>query len=260
MSLVEVSRALSRAVAPLRFAAPVRYVYNPLEYARAPHELYVRRFARKGIDALLLGMNPGPFGMAQTGVPFGEVELVRDWLGIEGEVLRPRDECPERKVLGFACPRSEVSGKRLWGWARQRFETPEREHDGEHSHDPEHTVSHSSLLDGSKPVPHTLRSATSNQECDSVSLLRRERQTVHAQERQLVPLAGLELDERAPHAEEAASAQSEGVPPLEDRPLAVLEQVLDDADHSCAREFSREHGPNGGLALDRRLGHLVIHR
>ena len=32
-------------------------------------------------------MNPGPFGMVQTGVPFGEVEAVRSWLQRAGEVL-----------------------------------------------------------------------------------------------------------------------------------------------------------------------------
>jgi len=29
-------------------------------------------------------------------------------------------------VLGFECRRSEVSGARLWGWARDRFGTPQR--------------------------------------------------------------------------------------------------------------------------------------
>jgi single-strand selective monofunctional uracil DNA glycosylase len=75
---------------------------------------------------VLLGMNPGPFGMAQTGVPFGEVALVRDWLGIEAPVARPKREHPKRPVAGFACTRSEVSGQRLWGWARERFGSPER--------------------------------------------------------------------------------------------------------------------------------------
>jgi single-strand selective monofunctional uracil DNA glycosylase len=71
-------------------------------------------------------MNPGPFGMAQTGVPFGDVAMVRGWLGIEGAVGRPAREHPARPVLGFGCPRSEVSGTRLWGWARDRFGTPEK--------------------------------------------------------------------------------------------------------------------------------------
>src|SRR5688572_32536315 len=71
-------------------------------------------------------MNPGPFGMAQTGVPFGDVAMVRDWLGIVAAVAKPRDEHPKRPVLGFECQRSEVSGARLWGWARARFGTPQR--------------------------------------------------------------------------------------------------------------------------------------
>jgi single-strand selective monofunctional uracil DNA glycosylase len=70
-------------------------------------------------------MNPGPFGMAQTGVPFGDVRMVRDWLRIEGDVRRASNEHPKRPVLGFACTRSEVSGSRLWGWAKERFKTPE---------------------------------------------------------------------------------------------------------------------------------------
>lgn len=74
----------------------------------------------------MLGMNPGPWGMAQTGIPFGEVTTVRDWLRIEAPVETPSAVHPKRPVQGFCCQRSEVSGKRLWGWARQRFKTPER--------------------------------------------------------------------------------------------------------------------------------------
>lgn len=124
--VVKHSRALARAVDGLEFSEPVTHVYDPLVYARAPHELYLERYARPGIEALFVGMNPGPFGMAQTGVPFGEVALVRDWLGLEAPVARPEREHPARPITGFACTRSEVSGARLWGWARARFETPER--------------------------------------------------------------------------------------------------------------------------------------
>ena len=126
MSLADVSRALSQRVARLRFAAPVCCVYNPLEYARAPHELYLSRYGAGPKEVLLLGMNPGPFGMAQTGVPFGDVTLVRDWLEIFAAVDKPAPEHPKRPVLGFACGRAEISGTRLWGWARERFGTPER--------------------------------------------------------------------------------------------------------------------------------------
>jgi single-strand selective monofunctional uracil DNA glycosylase len=99
----------------------VTHVYNPLVYARAAHEAYLARFAGRGREALLLGMNPGPWGMAQTGVPFGDPILVREWMGIEAPVGRPRKEHPRRPVRGLESPRREVSGRRLWGWARQRF-------------------------------------------------------------------------------------------------------------------------------------------
>jgi single-strand selective monofunctional uracil DNA glycosylase len=122
--LVKISRDLSRDVDRLRFGPPVDYVYNPLLYARIPHEAYLERYGEHPKQVLLLGMNPGPFGMAQTGVPFGDVELVRDFLGIGGRVGRPEREHPKRPVRGFDCARSEVSGTRLWGFARDRFKTP----------------------------------------------------------------------------------------------------------------------------------------
>lgn len=121
--LVKISRQLSDGLSVLRFAAPVEYVYNPLEYARAPHEKFLRTYGRSRKKVLLLGMNPGPFGMAQTGVPFGDISMVRDWMGLRAPVDRPEREHPKRPILGFDCPRSEVSGSRLWGWARDRFAT-----------------------------------------------------------------------------------------------------------------------------------------
>jgi single-strand selective monofunctional uracil DNA glycosylase len=121
VSLVSISRELSKRVGELEFGAPVTHVYNPLDYARAPHELYLERWGKGPKRALLLGMNPGPFGMAQTGVPFGDLAMVRDFLGVTGKVGRPKLEHPKRPVEGFDCPRGEVSGKRLWGFAQQRF-------------------------------------------------------------------------------------------------------------------------------------------
>jgi single-strand selective monofunctional uracil DNA glycosylase len=126
MQLVRITRELAQRVDAMRFAGAVTHVYNPLVYARAPHESYLRRYGNGHKRAVLLGMNPGPFGMAQTGVPFGDVAAVRDWLGIQAAVLRPPHEHPKRPVLGFDCPRCEISGTRLWGWARERFGTAER--------------------------------------------------------------------------------------------------------------------------------------
>jgi single-strand selective monofunctional uracil DNA glycosylase len=126
LQLVEVSRTLADRADRLVFTPPVTHVYNPLIYARASHEAYLERWGSAPKAALLLGMNPGPFGMAQTGIPFGEVSMVRSFLGIEARVGKPPLEHPKRPVLGFDCPRSEVSGARLWGWARDRFRTPQR--------------------------------------------------------------------------------------------------------------------------------------
>ena len=126
MNPTAISRRLARDVAELSFEAPTACVYNPLVYARRSHEAYASRYATQGVKALLVGMNPGPWGMAQTGVPFGEVSLVREFLGIEAEVDQPESVHPKRPIQGFACPRSEVSGRRLWGWARDRFGTAER--------------------------------------------------------------------------------------------------------------------------------------
>lgn len=126
MDLVNIARRLHRDLAPLRFAAPVTHVYDPLEYAWAAHRQYLTRYGGGRPEVVLLGMNPGPFGMAQTGVPFGDVTMVRDWLAIEAPVRRPANEHPRRPVAGFACHRREVSGQRLWGWARANFGTPAR--------------------------------------------------------------------------------------------------------------------------------------
>lgn len=119
------ARRLSRELAELRFRRPVTHVYDPTDYARRSYALYVRRYAAGPKRVIYLGMNPGPFGMAQTGVPFGDVGFVRDWLGIEAPVGHPAREHPRRPVLGFACPRREVSGQRLWGAVAERYGKPE---------------------------------------------------------------------------------------------------------------------------------------
>jgi single-strand selective monofunctional uracil DNA glycosylase len=124
--LVAVGRELSTQVEALRFPS-VPYVYNPLVYARAPHEAYLERWGSKAPrEVLMVGMNPGPFGMAQTGVPFGDVTMVRDFVGITGPVGKPPREHPQRPIAGFECMRREVSGTRFWGWARDRFGSAER--------------------------------------------------------------------------------------------------------------------------------------
>ena len=120
-ALTESARRLATALRGLEFSKPVSHVYHPLDYAWKPHEIYLERFGGGPKRVLFLGMNPGPFGMAQTGVPFGEIAAVRDWMGIEATVERPAHEHAKRPIEGFACTRSEVSGRRLWGLFAARF-------------------------------------------------------------------------------------------------------------------------------------------
>lgn len=113
----------------MRFSSPVTHVYNPLEYAWKAHEWFVNSFGDSQRKVLLVGMNPGPWGMAQTGVPFGQVETVKNWLKMPAdmEIRKPAKENPKRPVLGLATTRSEVSGTRLWQeWAEATYGTPEK--------------------------------------------------------------------------------------------------------------------------------------
>ena len=123
--LQKISATLGAKCSALRFGPKVHTVYNPLVYAARPHNRYLELAGIAPKKVIFLGMNPGPWGMAQTGVPFGEVAAVRDWLGIEESVNKPEKEHPKRPIEGFTCARSEVSGRRFWGLFRVRFGTPE---------------------------------------------------------------------------------------------------------------------------------------
>ncbi|MGI6432741.1 MAG: uracil-DNA glycosylase family protein [Sphaerochaetaceae bacterium] len=123
-ALIERTKQFSREVEAIAFTFD-GYIYNPLNYAFAPHSIYLRRFVHQNVDVYFLGMNPGPFGMVQTGVPFGEVEAVTQWMGISSEVGHPPSEHPQRPVVGFAIKRSEISGKRLWSLMKDRYGTAE---------------------------------------------------------------------------------------------------------------------------------------
>jgi single-strand selective monofunctional uracil DNA glycosylase len=129
--LVKAAKNLCRAVERLEFSPPVAIVYNPLAYAWKAHETYLRRYGATRKRVIFLGMNPGPFGMVQTGIPFGEVNAVKNWLKIDCPIRKPTVEHPRRPIEGFACRRSEVSGFRLWGLFARRYSEPDeffREH------------------------------------------------------------------------------------------------------------------------------------
>jgi single-strand selective monofunctional uracil DNA glycosylase len=122
--LESISKDLVDALRHLKFGPPVSHVYNPLEYARESIRQYHLKYASAPKEVLFLGMNPGPWGMAQTGIPFGEIQAVRDWMKIQAPVSSPKRTHPKKPVLGFACTKREVSGQRLWGWAQRKFRTP----------------------------------------------------------------------------------------------------------------------------------------
>ncbi len=117
------ARGLSDRLAAMSFAAPVHTVYDPTRYAHRPMKQYFERYGHPSKRILFLGMNPGPWGMAQTGVPFGEIAAVRDWMGICEPVESPEVEHAKRPIQGFDCARSEVSGRRLWGGFAEWFES-----------------------------------------------------------------------------------------------------------------------------------------
>lgn len=123
-ALLAAARKLSAEVESLRFGEPITHVYNPLSYAWDAYAAYLCRYATAPKRVVFLGMNPGPFGMVQTGVPFGEVKTVREWLQISARIRKPAQVHPRRPVEGFNCKRAEVSGLRLWGLFASRFGSP----------------------------------------------------------------------------------------------------------------------------------------
>ena len=124
--LVEAARELATKINRLKFSRPVTHVYNPLTYAWAAHEQYLRKFGSTPKRVIFLGMNPGPFGRVQTGIPFGEVAAVRDWMKISAKIEKPALEHPKRLITGLDCTRSEVSGQRLWKLFADRYGAPEK--------------------------------------------------------------------------------------------------------------------------------------
>lgn len=123
--LLSIEQELCTKLQDVTFPSLVQYIYNPLEYASETHAMYVHKYCTGEKKILFVGMNPGPWGMSQTGVPFGEINMVRNWLEIFGPVGSPLEEHPDRKITGFQCTRSEISGLRLWGLFRDLCGSPE---------------------------------------------------------------------------------------------------------------------------------------
>lgn len=119
-------------------------VYNPLSYAWQLHQRYLRRFVTQGPQTeppfevggmgpsvstqqrrvLFIGMNPGPFGMMQTGCPFGDKVSARQLGGLPGVPLSDRHTesldlsklttLKARRTQGFGIKQRETSGQRFW--------------------------------------------------------------------------------------------------------------------------------------------------
>ncbi|MDA3939557.1 MAG: single-stranded DNA-binding protein [Spirochaetia bacterium] len=121
--LLKATEILARDTDKLKFSGKVNHVYNPLVYAKEAHEDYIKKYGTGKKKVLFLGMNPGPWGMAQTGIPFGEVSYAKNWLKIEGVILQPEKSHSKRPIEGWNCPRSEVSGRRLWSLMEERYKT-----------------------------------------------------------------------------------------------------------------------------------------
>ena len=101
-------------------------VYNPLVYAWEPHRAYLELASGGGAKTLLLGMNPGPHGMGQMGIPFAATSVVRELLKITNlEVGQPRTPHPKRPISGLDWPKEEVSGTRLWSLLANEYGSAE---------------------------------------------------------------------------------------------------------------------------------------
>jgi len=67
--VLTIEKELAGSLLALNYSdSGVTHIYNPVDYARVPHEIFVTKFCKETISTLLIGMNPGPWGMVQTGV------------------------------------------------------------------------------------------------------------------------------------------------------------------------------------------------
>lgn len=123
--LLAIEYNLSKQIEHITFDTPVEYVYNPIDYALSVHSNFLHKYCHTTKKILFLGMNPGPWGMSQTGIPFGEINTVVNWLQIVGFIGKPVKEQPARKIVGFACKRSEISGRRFWKLFKDMCITPD---------------------------------------------------------------------------------------------------------------------------------------
>ncbi|KAK0182484.1 hypothetical protein PV327_000623 [Microctonus hyperodae] len=123
--LIALEYELTKRIELIKFGPPVEYVYSPIEYALSVHLNFLNKYCCGTKNILFLGMNPGPWGMSQTGIPFGEINSVVNWLKLSGFIGKPQKEQNDRKITGFNCKRSEISGRRFWNFFKSICGNPE---------------------------------------------------------------------------------------------------------------------------------------
>ena len=132
--LVDAAKRLSAicdsSISSIEKKTIVCHATNPLDYAWQHHRQYLTKWGARGGKTILLGMNPGPWGMAQSGVPFGSTNMAKTFLQIEPHSLKtPHNAHPKRPIEGLELERQEVSGERLWGLMKQHYGTAENTFD-----------------------------------------------------------------------------------------------------------------------------------
>jgi len=120
-ALTAIAHNLSQQLNPLKFTGAVHTIYNPLAYAWQQHQTFLERFDPGDRPVMFLGMNPGPFGMAQTGVPFSDPSIAQQLFGIDCDFTAPTVQHPKRPIMGKLSTRKEGSGGRLWRWVVDYF-------------------------------------------------------------------------------------------------------------------------------------------
>lgn len=122
MKPLKATKTLNERFQELTFNEKVETYYNPLTYALPVHEAYLNKFGNEPKQAFFLGMNPGPWGMAQTGIPFTDPYIARDWMDLpQKSVGTPKNEREDRPVKGWESERKEASGQRLHGYFRRLY-------------------------------------------------------------------------------------------------------------------------------------------
>jgi len=125
------SAKFSALIPELRKANLKKYpdivVINPLEYLWLQYGYYTSCYHNQYPRAMIIGMNPGPKGMSQTGIPFGSPNIIPSILPNKSLFNEIRDNegspvsSPHRRITGPSNTTVEVSGNRLWSALIKRY-------------------------------------------------------------------------------------------------------------------------------------------